>query len=99
MSVCFLEAELKKRFPGFREVEHGGMILDAIDIKHVLSRPDTCASLRSLFAWCVRALEEYQGCDLSSLHDDFRLRDGLMSEITGTQLELIERSVNESPAS
>ena len=51
--------ELKNHFCGFHKVEHGGEILEKIDVEHVLSRPYTCASLRILFAWCVKVLERY----------------------------------------
>jgi hypothetical protein len=40
----------------FNEIEHGGEILDILDVKKALSRPDTCAFLRTLFAWCVKVL-------------------------------------------
>jgi len=47
------KSEIKERYPGFNEVEDGRKILDRIDIEYVLSQPDTCAWLRTLFAWCV----------------------------------------------
>jgi hypothetical protein len=46
--------DLKKLHPGFDEVENGGSILDCLNVEHVLSRPDTCASLRTIFAWCSK---------------------------------------------
>lgn len=77
-----------KRLPsGFRELEDGGRILDQIDIERVLSRPDACASLRTLFAWCVKVLETYSDHDCADFYDKYRLHDGKLSEITGTQLD------------
>lgn len=46
------KSDLRQMYPSFGEIEDGGRILDQINIEHVLSRPDTCASLRTLFAWC-----------------------------------------------
>ncbi len=48
------KSDLRTEYQGFREIEDGGRILDRISIERVLSRPDTCASLRTLFAWCVK---------------------------------------------
>jgi hypothetical protein len=52
------KGELKDRYPGFKEKEHGGKILDRLNVENVLSDPNTCASLRTLFAWCLKALRE-----------------------------------------
>ena len=78
---------LRQMQPSFREIDDGGEILNQIDIKHVLSRPDTCASLRTLFAWCVKVLETYSDRDCAVFHDKYRLHDGKLSEITRTQLD------------
>jgi hypothetical protein len=67
--------ELKKRYPGFREIEH------------VLSRPDTCVLLRTLFAWCVKVLEQYPGDADLSLSSKYQLHSGRLSEITRSQLD------------
>lgn len=40
---------LKSLSQDFDEVEHGAQIVAILDVPHVLSRPDTCASLRTLF--------------------------------------------------
>lgn len=53
------KGELKQIFPGFDEVKHGGEILKCLNVDHVLSRPETCASLRTLFSWCVKILQQY----------------------------------------
>ena len=79
--------DLKGRYSGFREIDDGGEILDQIDIEHILSRPDACASLRTLFAWCVKVLETYSDYDCTDFYDKYKLRDGKLSEITGTQLD------------
>lgn len=49
------KADLKKVYPAFREKEHGPRIVRQLDIAHVLSRPDACASLRTMFIWAVKA--------------------------------------------
>lgn len=79
--------ELKKLYSGFDEVKHGGEILERIDIEHVLSRPDTCASLRTLYAWCVKILERYSDYDCSPLAEKHKLHNGQLSEITRPQLD------------
>ena len=79
--------DLKERYPSFREINDGGKILGRIDIEHVLSRPDTCASLRTLFAWCVKVLETYSDHDCTGFYDKDRLHEGKLSEITRTQLD------------
>jgi len=47
---------LKQIYSEFNEKEQGGLILDRLDVEKVLSNPNTCASLRTLFAWCLKAL-------------------------------------------
>jgi len=79
--------DLKRLPSGFREINDGGRILDQIDIEQVLSRPDACASLRTLFAWCVKVLETYSDHDCADFYDKYRLHDGKLSEITQTQLD------------
>ena len=81
------KSDLRQMYPSFREIDDGGRILDQIDIEHVLSRPKACASLRTLFAWCVKVLEIYSDHDCTDLNDKYRLHDGKLSGITGTQLD------------
>ena len=81
------KSDLRELYPSFGEIEDGGEILDQIDIEHILSRPDACASLRTLFAWCVKVLETYSNRNCADFHDKYRLHDGKLSEITGTQLD------------
>ncbi len=78
--------ELKRLNPGFDEVEHGGQILEQIDVEHVLSRPEACASLRTMFAWCVQILSVSPFCDSSALTEKYHLRQGRLSDITSGQL-------------
>jgi hypothetical protein len=79
--------KLKGLYSCFDEIKHGGAILNKINIEHVLSRPDACASLRTLFAWCVKVLETYSDYDCTDFYDKYKLRDGKLSEITGMQLD------------
>ncbi len=79
--------QLQNRFPGFDKVEHGGKILEQLDVEHVLSRPDTCASLRTLFAWCVKVLERHPNYQSLSLIDKYQLHNGKLSAITRAQLD------------
>ena len=81
------KSDLRAEYQGFREIGDGGRILDQIDIERVLSRPDTCASLRTLFAWCVKVLETYSDHDCTDFYDTYKLHDGKLSEITRTQLD------------
>ncbi|MDJ0616275.1 MAG: DUF4276 family protein [Calothrix sp. MO_192.B10] len=83
--------ELKKRYPGFDEKKHGGKIIENLNVEHVLSRSDTCASLRTIFAWCSRVLSKYPDSDSleESQTNQYRLQDGQLSEITKQQLNNI----------
>ena len=81
------KSDLRQMHPSFGEIDDGGEILDQINIEHILSRPDACASLRTLFAWCVKVLETYSDHDYTDFYDKYKLREGKLSEITGTQLD------------
>jgi hypothetical protein len=59
------KSNFKQIYAEFKEIEHGGKILKQIDLERVLSNPETCASLRTLVAWCYQRLglpktEKYQ---------------------------------------
>jgi hypothetical protein len=71
--------ELKRLSPGFDEKRHGQQVMVLLDVEHVLSRPETCASLRVLFAWCMKALGQ-------SVSRRYRLDTGVYALITGAQL-------------
>ncbi len=83
------KGKIKKRYPSFKEVADGGPILDQIEVAHVLANPETCASLRALFAWCVRVLEKYSRYE--ALPDTYHLVDGCIDDITGAQLGYLSR--------
>ncbi len=71
--------ELKKHCASFDEIEHGKEIVAKIDVQHVLSRRETCASLRTLFGWCSKAIGE-------TPTDRFDLARGSYSELTKKQI-------------
>lgn len=50
------KAEPRKHYAGFDAKRHGTLIVAELDIRHVLTREDTCASLRTLFAWASAAI-------------------------------------------
>lgn len=71
--------ELTRLSPGFDEVEDGCRILDTLDAVHVLSRRETCSSLRTMFAWICRVAGEPGG-------EAYQLSEGRYSEVTGNQI-------------
>ena len=76
------KGKLKQIYWGFNEKEHGGRILDRLDVEKVLSNPNTCASLRTLFAWCLKTLGKVPT-------DKYQLSSGKLSKITKAQLDNI----------
>jgi hypothetical protein len=72
------KGNLKQLYKGFDEIEHGGQILSKLDVEHVLSNPETCASLRTLFLWCWKAM------GLVPI-DKYQLHNGKLSNITQSQ--------------
>lgn len=74
------KAELKQLFSDFHEIEHGKRIVAQLDVPHVLSRAHTCASLRTLFAWCSRAV----GVPFA---ERYRLADGIRHPVTSAQID------------
>jgi hypothetical protein len=74
------KGELKTRLGSFDEIEHGEQIMRCLDVPHVLSRPETCASLRTLFGWCWRALGLLPG-------EDYQFADGCYFDVTRPQIE------------
>jgi hypothetical protein len=83
------KGELKRLHNNFREIDDGGEILNIINIDKVLSRPETCAYLRTLFAWCVKILELYPYFEDLSLSNKYSLTDGVLSEITRVQIDYL----------
>ncbi len=78
------KAELKKLASGFDEVEHGRQIVARLDVPHVLSTPEACASLRTLFGWASAAISEQPT-------DQYQLVDGHYSEVTKPQIDSLNR--------
>lgn len=71
--------DLKGIKRGFDEVRDGRKILEKINMVAVLSRPHTCASLRTLFGWCIISMKQPLSCK-------FCLDCGIYSLITGPQM-------------
>lgn len=69
--------ELKGLVRGFREIEDGGRILERIDVEEILASADRCAALRTLVAWCARALGVPWPLDVV---------DGVLCPVTRVQL-------------
>ena len=74
--------ELKRLHPGFDEIEHGGAIIESLDVPHVLSNPETCRSLRTLFGWCSRAIGR-------EFTDVYQLANGSYFEVTRPQIDAL----------
>ena len=47
--------QLKTVHAAFDEKEHGPLIVRSLDVPHILTRTDACASLRTMFAWAAEA--------------------------------------------
>ena len=71
--------QISQMFSSFNEIEHGRKIVRQLDLEKVLRRIDTCASLRTLFAWCSLALME-------TFDNRFCLDSGIYCVTTGPQL-------------
>jgi hypothetical protein len=83
--IAHPKGELKRRCQGFDERKHADDILGKINVEHILSNPKTCASLRTLFAWCVNRLEQHP--QFSELPiPNYQLTEGILSEITKGQI-------------
>lgn len=73
------KGDLKKLVDGFDEILDGEKIINELDVGHVLARPETCSSLRTLFTWCLRAVGEPTG-------PVFSQQSGCLRVVTGPQL-------------
>jgi hypothetical protein len=73
---------LKSLSQGFDEIEHGRLILERLDVSHVLSNPSTCRSLRTLFGWCSKAIGR-------EFTDVYQLRQGVYSDVTQPQIDTV----------
>ncbi|MCC5639918.1 DUF4276 family protein [Nostoc sp. CHAB 5844] len=81
--------QLKALYPEFDEKADGGQILNCLRVEYILSRPNTCASLRTLFYWCYKILKKYPYTEVLQQFqaEKYRFNDGILSEITKYQLE------------
>ena len=77
------KSRLKRIYQGFREIEHGRQIVDELDMEHVLSRKDTCAAVRTMFAWIYKALREPE-------RETWRLLDGRRNAVTARQIRALQ---------
>lgn len=71
--------ELKRLRPGFDEIVDGQRLVGRLDVANVLANPERCAALRTLFAWCARALGIPWGSGTGFL-------DGALCAVTRSQL-------------
>jgi len=74
--------DLKRLCPKFDEVEHGREIIGRLEVEHVLSNPSTCRWLRTLFAWCSRAIGR-------EFTDVYQLKEGEYSDVTKPQIDAL----------
>ena len=79
------KGELKARWRGFDEIEHGRQIVPRLDLEHVLSRPQECCALRTMIAWCVAKLIEADVVWDDTLSGSYHLTDGCRSPLTSGQ--------------
>jgi hypothetical protein len=79
------KAKLKGLWLRFDEIEHGESILKRLDVGHVLSRPEECCWLRTMFAWCVAKLSEAQAIHDETLTGAFCLAEGCRAPTTSNQ--------------
>lgn len=94
------KGDLKHLVTGFDEVEHGIQILASLDLDYILSRQDTCASLRGLVAWCVAALRCHLLCDCYDLETRFCLSNGVLRPHAQSQIAMLPcpPSIGDGPA-
>ena len=73
------KADMKRHYPRYDEIADGTRIVEGLDIPRVLSRKETCASLRTMFAWIWKAIGEPKG-------ERFQLQDGRYYDVTRSQI-------------
>ena len=73
------KGKLKEQYRNFKEIADGQQIVQTLDMAYVLSRKETCGSLRTLFGWIHRAIGEPAG-------DEYQLLDGCYNEVTKSQI-------------
>lgn len=74
--------ELKTFHAAFDEREHGPLIVRALDVVHVLSRSDACASLRTMFEWAAVATRS-----------TVALPEGRLFSVTESQLDALREAL------
>jgi len=77
-TIRHFKGELKRLFKGFDEIQHGGQIRSLLDVEHVLSNKETCASLRTLYQWCWEKMGQVPT-------NKYQLLNGKLSEVTRSQ--------------
>ena len=73
------KSNLKRLCQEFNEIAHGRRIVGGLRVSYVLSRKETCASLRTLFAWICKAIGEPAG-------ETYQLLNGDYSDVTRHQV-------------
>ena len=74
--------ELKAQNAAFDPHQHGPLIVRRLDVEHVLSRANTCASFRTMFAWAAEATRY-----------TVALPEGRMFEVTEPQLAALRQAM------
>jgi hypothetical protein len=90
-SIRHPKGDLKNALNGYDEVRNGDEIIGRLNVEHVLSDPQTCASLRTLFAWCVEAILEFYP-EFQGQFPDYKLEDGIQFSVTNGQLTALKRN-------
>ena len=75
------KANLRVLYPGFDEKGHGPLIVGTLDVMHVLAREDSCASLRTMFAWAIEAVSSAVA-----------LPDGPLFDVTKAQIATLRQA-------
>ncbi len=82
--------KIKHLYPGYDEIKDGQRIIAQLNLEHVLAKPNTCAALRTLFAWCVEAILEY--CPgFQGQTPDYQIENGIQYPITNPQLTILRK--------
>lgn len=84
-------SEIKQIFRNFDKREDGAKIIPRLNIEHILSNPKTCASLRTLFAWCVEAILDFYP-EFQNEFPNYHLEDGIQYAVTNGQLSILRRN-------
>lgn len=84
-SIRHPKGKMKHLFAGFDERAHGKNIVPLLDLDHILSNPQTCAFLRSLFGWCVRQLCANAPVWEGELSRCYQLETGAHEALTNNQ--------------